>query len=319
MHSNNVIMKYFLGLALILLAGVGPAVAGEGRKADLSHPLVTGWLAIQGQWPAAGGTADSIIIDTSHPDYLYPGRAMIFSLFIPGAGQVYVKRPVRGLFYLATDVAAYYVWRDYIGRGNTIEDLWEAFADSSWSFIRWFTEAGLYRGGEWDRVGVGITGSHNLEYFVADMDGDGLPELFGSTNDPGRLAELIADQDTSAFLRVRRNGNFYENIGKYNQFFSGWSDADPNNPDIEETLSGPIAWSDYRRWYVETRGESNRLRGLAGYAVSAALFNHVLSAADALFSASAWNRGHALKLSGRLRHDPLMPYGVGGVEISLGW
>ena len=310
-------MKYFL--VLILLAGVCPAAAGDGRKPDLSHPLVKGWLAVRGQWAMTSTSVDSVIIDTSHRDYLYPGRAMIFSLFIPGAGQVYVKRPVRSLLYLATEVAAYYVWQDYSGRGNRIENLFEAFADSAWSFLRWFTDAGLYRGGEWDRVGVGISGSHELQYCVADMNGDGLPEFCGSTSDSGRLAQLIANQDTSSFLRVSRTRDFYENIGKYNQFFSGWSDADPNRPDIEETLSGPIAWSDYRRYYIEKRGESNRLQGLAGYAVSAVLFNHVLSAVDALFSASAWNRRHALKLSGRLRHDPLMPYGIGGLEIALGW
>ena len=311
-------IKYFL--VLTLSAGICPAPADGGRKGpELSHSLVKGWLAMQSDWSVIRAAADSIVIDTAHPEYVYPGRAMIASLLIPGAGQLYVKRPFRGLLYMATDVAAYYVWQDYSGRGNAIESLFEAFADTSWSFLRWFTEAARYRGGEWENVGVGISGSHVLEYFVADMNGDGRPEFFGSTSDPSRLAELLADPDTSSFIRVRQTHDFYENIGKYNQFFSGWADADPNNPDIETTRSGPIAWSDYRRYYVERRGESNRLKGLAGYAVSAALFNHVLSAADALFSAGAWNRRHAVKLSGRLRHDPLMPYGIGGLEISLGW
>ena len=30
-------------------------------------------------------------------------------------------------------------------------------------------------------------------------------------------------------IKIRKDQHFYENIGKYNEFFSGWSDADTNN------------------------------------------------------------------------------------------
>jgi hypothetical protein len=118
---------------------------------------------------------------------------------------------------------------------------------------------------------------------------------------------------------IRKSSEYYENIGKYNQFFSGWDDADPANPKIEKTKTGDIAWSANRRAYVNMRGEANRLKSLATYAVSAILFNHVVSATDALFSASRWNRSHAVKIGGRLIRDLDQVSGFKGVEVSIRW
>ena len=49
------------------------------------------------------------------------------------------------------------------------------------------------------------------------------------------------------------------------------------------------------------------------------MFNHVLSAVDAIFSTAQWNRQRGLELRGSLRFDPDQSLGVGGVTFSVMW
>lgn len=311
-------------LAAVLLPWQAVTAAGGDQAGleALSHPLMRGKLEAAWLVPAPNlyQASDSITVDPNHPAFRYPGRAMLMSMLIPGSGQIYVHRPWRGVIFIGIDLAAYFVWKDFNQQGNVVDREFRAFANDHWDFRDWVFNAPNFQGGEWDRVGVSKEGTHELYYFVEDMDGDGRPEYIGSTGDPDdRLEELLSDPDTSSHVIIRKSSEYYENIGKYNQFFSGWDDADPANPDIENTKTGDIAWSANRRAYVNMRGEANRLKSLATYAVSAILFNHVVSATDALFSASRWNRSHAVKIGGRLIRDLDQVSGFKGVEVSIRW
>ncbi|MCH8328368.1 MAG: hypothetical protein IID15_07595, partial [Candidatus Marinimicrobia bacterium] len=257
-------------ILILLIAFTGTLQAGgDGPMGaiDTSIPLVRGWLA-SGAVPVdtlvAG--ADSILIDTAHPSYRYPGRAMLLSFLVPGLGQVYIRKPLKGALFIGVDVVAYYIWQNYNAQGDAQIDFFRAFADTTWNFRRWWNNAANFGGPGWDKVHIGRDGSHTLDFIVLDMDGDGRIEYSGTTGDTdGRLEAFLNSPDTAAYVQVRKTGEYYENIGKYNQFFSGWSDADPLNPDVEVTASGAIAWSPHRKLYVGLRGEANRLKSLAGY------------------------------------------------------
>ncbi|UCH61859.1 MAG: hypothetical protein JSU77_08590 [Fidelibacterota bacterium] len=262
-------------------------------------------------------------VDVTSPYYRYPGRVLMMSLAVPGAGQLYVGRPMRTVFFLGAEIIALMAWRNYTRQGEGMTQDFRDFANDHWDFNRWLNNAQYYQSDPWGsgegRIYIGTDGSHHLEYFL-DMDDDGRPEFFGNTiDDSKRLFQLLADPDTSIHVGVKRSGEYYENIGKYNQFFSGWEDADPNNPDIEERESGLIALSEHRSQYLQMRADANRLKSIAGYAISAIMFNHVVSAIDAIFATSRWNNEHARHLSGRLWFSPASPNGVGGMQISLTW
>ena len=216
-------------------------------------------------------------------------------------------------------MTAILLWRNYNQRGLDEVEAYKQFADQNWDFRDWVLRASLFGGAGWEKVTIGTDGTHSLDFYV-DMDGDGWPEIMGDTKDDGaRFRQLILSADTSDFLYVRKNDEYYENIGKYNQFFSGWDDSDPNNPIIDQTKSGPIARSPFRNKYLDKRERSNQLRSTASYAISALMFNHVLSAVDAIFSTAEWNRKRGLELQGSLRFDPDQNHGVGGVTLSAAW
>ena len=248
----------------------------------------------------------------------FPGKAMLMSLVIPGAGQLYARRPLKTVGFLAAEVAAVMLYRNYNRRGLADVEAYKRFADIHWDFRDWVLRAPLFGAG-WEEINISLDGTHNLDFYV-DMDGDGWPEIIGATSEDGdRLIQLLSHPDTSMFLFVRKNDEYYENIGKYNQFFSGWDDSDPFNPRIDDTKSGPIARSPHRNKYLDKRDRSNQLRRTAGYAISALMFNHVLSAVDAIFSTAQWNRQRGLELRGSLRFDPDQNLGVGGVTFSVMW
>ena len=322
-------------IAWMTLLGIAQAAAPVApRYPQLSNPLVQGYLATpqSASWLAGrplafqpGGTqpGDSLgAIDVNSPNYRYPGRAMILSLVVPGAGQLYVGRPLKSVLYLGVEVAAIVTWDRYRKLGDSKTQAFKASADEHWDFRVWLATFALYQTGQWGtedgQVYVGPEGTHHLEFFV-DMDGDGRPEIFGNTSDDSkRLLQLLASPDTNSFVFIQKNNEYYENIGKYNQFFSGWDDASTSSV-IEDRASGLIAITDNRTLYLKLRTETNQLKSIASYAVSALMFNHVISAVDAIFTSSRWNSTHARRLSGRLWFDPALAYGVGGLRVSLAW
>ncbi|MEE9464231.1 MAG: hypothetical protein V3W14_01485, partial [Candidatus Neomarinimicrobiota bacterium] len=99
----------------------------------------------------------------------------------------------------------------------------------------------------------------------------------------------------------------------------GWEGSDPGDPHIVDTKSGPIARTPHRDAYLKKRERSNQLRSTASYAISALMFNHVVSAIDAIFITAKWNRQRGLKLESNLLFDPTWQHGIGGISLSVTW
>ncbi|MFC1548059.1 hypothetical protein ACFL5M_05990 [Candidatus Neomarinimicrobiota bacterium] len=314
-----------------LASGTSPETSA-GRYLDPSQALTEGFLRAALNQNAAESVEDTLgIIDITSPDYKYPGKAMLRSLAVPGTGQFYAGKPKRAFVFLGVEVLTIATWNRYFRLGNEKTEAFQDSANEQWDFRRWLEDVDLgYYDNEYytsnaatqseGQILLGTEGGHYLEYFV-DMNEDGRPEVFGNTKEHDqRLYLLLASQDSSGHLYVKKNNEYYENIGKYNQFFPGWDDArEYAGEKPESSKSGPFAYTEHRSKYLKMRDKANRLKSVASYSVSALMFNHVISAVDAIFATAKWNREHATRFSGQLLYSPTTAYGVSGVQISVAW
>ena len=91
-----------------------------------------------------------------------------------------------------------------------------------------------------------------------------------------------------------RTQQYYELIGKYDQFITGWKDVTDRNGNrvhFSEVDSAENFHSALRLEYEDQRHESNKYLKRAGNVAGLIFVNHVLSAIDAARVARARNQG----------------------------
>jgi hypothetical protein len=229
------------------------------------------------------------------PGLKSPGKALLFSAILPGAGEYYAGAWKRGLVFSALEVTSWIWYFTQHSSGRDKEDEYMAFADS-----------------EWDRGAYEDWYEHWEDWYNA-RKGD---------NDPP-FDRIFTHQ-----LPDQMNDDYYEMIGKYDQFAWGWignhddyfpSDFAPNDsllgygfPQTTADICGPVDFHiefgppgsfvvsgtpgvdataiENRAHYVNLRGESNDLLKRAVWGINASLFNHVISALDAVVAVKAFNR-----------------------------
>jgi hypothetical protein len=198
-----------------------------------------------------------------------PARAFVYSLILPGFGQWYTGSKIKAAVFLGVEVATWAGWLYYRGQGGDLTDAYEAFADQYWfDSLYWY--------------GLDSSRDETISPWTDE-----------TTLDAGyshRLPFLVDGVDTLA----DRNGEYYENIGKYDQFIWGWIDRErkATPPAGADTLTYPelLFRSDRRQEYVLMREDANREYDRARVAAIVLIANHVISAFDAALGARRHNR-----------------------------
>ena len=231
-----------------------------------------------------------------------PGRAFFQSLLIPGWGQYYSGAKVRALIMFGLEATAVTYGLLSHKSGNDGEKDYKAFADDHWIEKRYIddrnnpTPESWY--GFWD------------EFFRENS-----PLINNQFHDS--LQTILTHS-----LPETKNHEYYENIGKYDQFVYGWDDValhgervlypDSLAPVPEMALLGDTtathftytgqAATNHRNEYLEMRDKSNKAFKRAKTMVGIILFNHVISAIDGARSARNYNVKQAeVKTSLRMR------------------
>jgi hypothetical protein len=212
-----------------------------------------------------------------------PGRAFFMSALLPGTGQMYAGARTRGIVLLGVDLASITYALISNSQGNDRTDEYETFADQHWVEVKYIddrvnpTEASWY--GYWK----------------------------------GWYEENAIEQDLDLLLThtlpESKDQDYYEMIGKYDQFVYGWDDVhgDPLNLPPDDTLLAPdhdiVTWTDTlhfepyiadiqsakRTEYMDLRDKANKAYERATTMVGVMLFNRVISAIDAARSARNYN------------------------------
>ncbi|MDZ7261482.1 MAG: DUF5683 domain-containing protein [candidate division KSB1 bacterium] len=85
---------------------------------------------------------------------------------------------------------------------------------------------------------------------------------------------------------------YYEMIGKYNQFNAGWDDYNWSDDASYEEAIADSNRTPNRLYYMDRRRESNQFLKRATTGVSIVLLNHILSAIEGSWSAYRYNKKH---------------------------
>ncbi|MCH7620044.1 MAG: hypothetical protein IH880_09825 [Candidatus Marinimicrobia bacterium] len=105
-----------------------------------------------------------------------------------------------------------------------------------------------------------------------------------------------------------KSDEYYENIGKYDKFNSGW-DGSVNDTDATAE----------RKLYLNLREDSNDLFALATTMANLVMFNHLISVADAVFTAKKLNDAASVQLSLKAVNRWANGEPVKGLSLSLSW
>lgn len=231
-------------------------------------------------------SADSKILlnnysDQVSPQFSYasenkksPVLAGVMSLLIPGSGEIYVGEYLKAGIFLAIEAAVVTTAIVYDNKGDNKTIEFQDYADAytnpehNWSVLKY------------------------AEWLIEYEQGD--PNMILS-NDPNLppweqvdWALLNASEQGSHKLPPHGEQQYYELIGKYHQYSSGWNDfsGGGNKDQISPNFT----------YYAGMRGDANDFYSVASTAVIGIYVNHFLSALDAVWSATQFNKDLAVKV-----------------------
>lgn len=201
------------------------------------------------------------------------------SLILPGAGQFYNKDYWKTALFLAIEAAAISVAVIYDQKGDDQTVSFQNFANSSdgWDvnqYANWSVDNA-------QRINPGIP------------DGDPIMDIFDNEGnviwDKLNALEVAIGSWYSHQLAPFNDQQYYEMIGKYQQFNPGWSDySDSDYPPDGYTYPDPVTPT--FKWYAGERGKANDYYNTASTAVIVVVANHILSAVEAALAANSYNR-----------------------------
>jgi hypothetical protein len=201
-------------------------------------------------------------------------KAFIYSLFVPGVGEYYAESKVKSAVFLGLEAAFWIEYFHYHNEGQDKENEYKAYADQNWSEQDYLDWLGIY-----------------------------------CENIPANDHDSCVHNDTTKYwtehLPDTKNQEYYEMIGKYDQFNAGWRDVGYMG-DMDD-------YSALRNSYIDMRHNSNKLFDKAKYSIMAVLANHLLSAFDAAWTAKRYNQkaGRFAQIDFKLRmtnyKDELVP------------
>jgi hypothetical protein len=152
---------------------------------------------------------------------------VLYSALVPGAGELSMGYEKRGIALLAAEITAWAGYFYYNNDGLDKRDEYEAFADQYWNQDKWIDDHPCPTLPPTDRT------LEDIEQCGQESSGSGLW--------PGYIPWVSKEEDKQ---------HYYENIGKYDWYISGWSDWDPAADPYEKQ-------TDLRTQYRAMRGESN--------------------------------------------------------------
>lgn len=268
---------------ILLLITLSAVVCGEDLLKNLDNRFATKIDLIN----LARSSVFSDSLDINHKTSTL--KPMVASLVIPGFGQYLNRSPWwKTALFASVEVVGIVGYMSWTNKADDITKEFENWADDHWDMNTWVNGSAallsdINLSGYPDVNDVRIDGSHHITIIV---------------NGKYESSEILLGNPNIEYVELR-DWDFYEGIGKYDQFVAGWNDARSNweiiHKKIKDGEDELIVMTPNKKHYLNLRNDSNILYKNAKFAVSALLFNHIFSAIDAL-----WNTNKNKELSYKL-------------------
>lgn len=224
-----------------------------------------------------------------------PVLAGVMSAIVPGSGEFYAGEYIKAAIFFAVDAALISTAIIYNNQGDDKEAKFKAFADEHWSVVKY------------------------ADYLIQHKEELGLPDdaeipINRDNNLPpwdqieNWSALNYAETPFSHHLPVHGEQQYYEEIGKYTQYSSGWDAFDANSDGFRDV---PQIMKDY----ANMRGDANSAYNTASKIVLGVYLNHLLSTVDAILSVNRYNdnlavnvRMHNVQLADKIELIPTVNF-----------
>jgi len=306
---------------LLTLAMVIPSLANDAGVASKLFEPTGAAVALAASGVTSPGIASAAGSDPAarNPDDLKPGKALLLSAMLPGAGEYYAGKKLRAAAFFALEVAAWTGVIYYYNQGMDKDKEFKEYADAHFyrqvyrdkeyelALNPQFGDSGAYTGtqGEWDEQGW----DYKIHF---------LP-------DRGFTHELPSDQERNSNRSMDQQ--YYEMIGKYiHQFGFGWDDVFLGVPGAVTGFIGDVAETpEYDNQsgaarksalYMDMRYDSNQLLDRSALAMQIVMLNHVASALHSSFTVRAMKMKAKASVGFRPIEFDRKQVAVGGLTFS---
>jgi hypothetical protein len=203
------------------------------------------------------------------------GGAM--SLLVPGAGEFYSDRFLKSGIFFVVEIAAITGAIAYNNKGNNQTTAFQNYANQHWSavdYATWINQNGTnYEVSGTTYPTINITASQS-ELFAQINNWESLPHTEGFSHE----------------LPTYNTQQYYELIGKYSQFKYGWDTYEYNGSHTGDDGYNVDYIPQQMLTYADSRGKANDSYYTAELATILVVANHVISALDAAWSTSNYNK-----------------------------
>ncbi len=211
-----------------------------------------------------------------------PWLAAGMSLVVPGAGEFYAESYWKSAVFLAVEVGAWVLAYHFDKKGDRQTDFFQGFANQHWSVVQYaeYTIKNFIPADQQAAYTMKVIPNLGIGHPWEQVNWDALNEM-----------EREIGGFYSHTLPHYGEQQYFELIGKYPQFNQGWDDANLSLPADYFVIKANL--TQRYLYYSEERGKANDYYRSATTFVIVAVVNHVVSAIDAAWSTSSYNRAVA--------------------------
>lgn len=264
----NIYKRAMKNLLFILLVFCAPVFAQDLSKEN--EVKLTGILSLDSKQLQTESLLYPANQAMAVPNKKSPVLAGVLSLALPGAGEFYSESYLKSAIFLAVEAAAITIAVSYDKKGDNQTTEYEKFAQAHWDVKKYAAD-------------VVNQVQQDPEHTASEL------EIYdGSGNVIWSKLNYLEEKYSIGSHKLDPYGTqqYYEMIGKYNQFHAGWAEDGLPDSQVMQRIND----------YMGQRAEANDLYSVASTFVKILVANHFISALDAAWSASRYNKRISLSL-----------------------